>query len=284
MWKHALYHYKLSVSIVLVLCAQHAVASDSSCPKPPEQLSKDSQAKVAAAVAKIGVVKGPNLDVQTQITTRDLMGGLPDGNSLYLEQMMFSEYCNILHAAKDISDMQKLELIQKYRANVLGTINQPAPEEKKIIPENQRGAIKSSNAKKIAETTCDSIVDKKTNLEWYIGPDRNTSWDEARKWAMSLKACGGGWRMPTALQLVALYQPHSVAGIGFMTGGKHWPAHIDPAFSAIGGGSWVWTKESRGPKAWAVNLNQNVPVIYEKNNTTYETRAFAVRDAAAKQE
>ena len=46
--------------------------------------------------------------------------------------------------------------------------------------------------------------------------------------------------MPTAAQLKTLFNLNETAGTGYFTRGRHWPAHINPIFGQIGGGSWVW--------------------------------------------
>ncbi len=44
------------------------------------------------------------------------------------------------------------------------------------------------------------VEDAKTGLEWIAGPDRNTTWHEARRWVAGLRVDGGGWSPPlTAL-------------------------------------------------------------------------------------
>lgn len=51
------------------------------------------------------------------------------------------------------------------------------------------------------------VKDTKTGLEWYVGPDKNTTWEAAKSWAAMLDVGGGGWRMPTLDELEGLYQP-----------------------------------------------------------------------------
>ena len=41
------------------------------------------------------------------------------------------------------------------------------------------------------------VKDSNTGLEWKVGPDKNTTWYEAKSWVLSLNLDGGGWRMPT---------------------------------------------------------------------------------------
>ena len=50
------------------------------------------------------------------------------------------------------------------------------------------------------------VYDEKTNLEWIVGPDKDTTWDEARAWVESLSVEGGGWRMLTREEVKALYK------------------------------------------------------------------------------
>jgi hypothetical protein len=128
-------------------------------------------------------------------------------------------------------------------------------------------------------TACQSIKDARTGLEWFVGPDRNMTWYEAQQWTTGLGICGGGWRMPSIEEIRGLFDPAATAGVGFLLNGQHYPAHIDPVFNAIGGGSWVWANERNGDSAQSFNLNQGIVVTYSALNATYSTRAFAVRTA-----
>jgi hypothetical protein len=137
----------------------------------------------------------------------------------------------------------------------------------------------NQDQRRFSPAQCGSIKDTRTNLEWVVGPDRNITWHEARQWVTKLGACGGGWRMPTIEEIRSLHNPAVTAGTGFYMNGRYFPAHIDPAFNAIGGGSWVWSNESAGGhNARSFNLNQGKAVEYDVTNTDYATRAFAVRN------
>jgi predicted aspartyl protease len=130
-------------------------------------------------------------------------------------------------------------------------------------------------------TSCQSIVDLFTQLEWYVGPDLKTSWSDANKWARELTACGGTWALPRIDQLRTLFKPDRTAGTGYYTRGRYWPAHIDPIFSQIGAGSWVWaTGSSDAKSAPAFNFNQGVAVRLAPTIEEYTVRAFAVRHAS----
>jgi hypothetical protein len=136
----------------------------------------------------------------------------------------------------------------------------------------------SDNRQRYTSTSCGSIQDARTNLEWYVGPDRNVSWYDAQQWTTGLRSCGGGWRMPSVAEIQTLYDPNTRAGTGYYNGGRYFPAHIDPVFDSIGGGSWVWSDQQvGGNNARSFNLNQGKAVEYSTTNTTFSTRAFAVR-------
>ena len=126
-------------------------------------------------------------------------------------------------------------------------------------------------------TNCGSIVDSRTGLEWFIGPDADVTWTEAQSWARNMGACGKQWTLPTIGDLRSLFDKGYVAGTGYFTSGRHWPAHIEPIFSSIGQGSWVWAYgELAGGDAPAFNFNQGVAVKVSASHFYGTVRAFAV--------
>ena len=130
-------------------------------------------------------------------------------------------------------------------------------------------------------TDCGSIIDRSTRLEWYVGPDLNMTWSDASKWAEELAVCQGRWAVPTIDQLKTLFDPDQTAGTGYYTRGRYWPAHIDPVFSQIGNGSWVWVRgvpDAQGAPAF--NFNQGTAVRLLPANKEYTIRAFAVRPSS----
>jgi hypothetical protein len=50
------------------------------------------------------------------------------------------------------------------------------------------------------------VRDTKTGLEWFAGPEKKMTWDEANKWVEDLRIDGGGWRIPTDKELKKLYK------------------------------------------------------------------------------
>jgi hypothetical protein len=151
----------------------------------------------------------------------------------------------------------------------------------RLLPPSDLSPKSTSNTRFVRHG-CGSILDPSSKLEWYVGPDRDFGWQEASEWVATLQSCGGGWSMPSERQLASLFDITQTAGTGFFTGGRYFPAHFDPAFSQIGGGSWVWLagRISAGV-APAYNANQNLAVRYSADGAKYPTRAFAVRVARA---
>lgn len=107
------------------------------------------------------------------------------------------------------------------------------------------------------------ICDCYTKLEWLVGPDRDTSWDEAHAWVGSLNSGSAMWTLPSLELLRDLYQKN-------LRKNKLSPLfQIEPTD--------VWSCEVKDDaSAWAFNF---IP-----GNTfwTYRTmsrrfRAFAVR-------
>ena len=86
--------------------------------------------------------------------------------------------------------------------------------------------------------------------------------------------------MPTEKQAATLLEKVKTAGTGYCINGKCFPAHIDPIFSDIGGGSWIWIKgQASSGMSSSYNLNQAVPVPIPSDGTKYPARMFAVREA-----
>lgn len=139
----------------------------------------------------------------------------------------------------------------------------------------KRGKVPPPSDNKIAGRdgnfiACDDgiIKDATTGLEWFVGPDRNIDWNEARYLAKNLKIGGGGWRMPSIDELKSLYKKGK---------GKR---NISPLFKTTGW--YVWSgKEDYGRVmlfSFFDGYGKDLSFIEldEKNG-----RAFAVRSRSA---
>lgn len=119
----------LSMALLILFSQRSTFGLD--CPKVPEQINKEWDVEVSAAVAKIGPVKGGELKTRTRNVVRDLMGKLPNADRVYLEQMMYATYCSGLRDSKTLTDAQKLKRIEVYNAEVRkGFIFKPSIEKK----------------------------------------------------------------------------------------------------------------------------------------------------------
>lgn len=108
-----------------------------------------------------------------------------------------------------------------------------------------------------------AVADTKTSLEWFVGPDRNTTWDEANHWVESLSVDGGGWRMPTREDLKTLYAD----GAG--------TRNMSPLFKTTGG--FVWTCETMGSSyAWGFCFDIG-DEYWPRRTYSDPARVFAVR-------
>ncbi len=114
-------------------------------------------------------------------------------------------------------------------------------------------------------TSCGSIIDTKTRLEWCVGPDKDTSWNQARSWVKEISACGGGWRMPRKKELSKLYEK----GVGEMD--------IDPVFTSTG--KYVWASETKdSSNAWLFGFRfPQGREFWGRRIASSGGRAFAVR-------
>ncbi|HIJ36420.1 MAG TPA: DUF1566 domain-containing protein [Deltaproteobacteria bacterium] len=107
------------------------------------------------------------------------------------------------------------------------------------------------------------VKDTKTGLEWKVGPDKDTNWEEARSWVQSLNLDGGGWRMPTTDELGSLYNK----GVG--------DRNMTPLFKTTGW--WVWSGETKGSsdaRDFSFNLGGR---YWGSRSNSGNGRGFAVR-------
>ena len=95
-----------------------------------------------------------------------------------------------------------------------------------------RAAKKSTRGARFIAHNSGMVKDTKTGLEWVVGPDKDTNWEEANSWVAGLKTGGGGWRMPTLDELEGIYEK----GLG--------DRNMTPLLKTTGW--WVWSGETKG--------------------------------------
>ena len=129
-------------------------------------------------------------------------------------------------------------------------------------PEGETITLKEPIQVKYTQSTDGVITDTATALEWFVGPDNSTSWDQAQAWCGGLSVADGGWRMPTRAELKTLY----IKGLG--------ERNMAPAFKTTGW--WVWSGEQRdSSSAWNFRSNDGEEGWYDRDPAS--ERAFAVR-------
>jgi hypothetical protein len=205
---------------------------------------------------------------------------LSQAKKLYQEM---SEAKETARSARTLEEKQRQERLEQERLATLKRQQEQAAEakqrgaeeaerRKREAAEAARLAAEREQQAKIGQTSEDGryrkyasgvILDTKTNLEWFVGPDKDTTWDEAKSWTDSLTVDGGDWRIPKTEELRVLYQP-----------GKG-SRNLDPIFGTTG---WcVWSADE-GKTSFALYFYFHLG----REGRTYRnlsrgTRVFAVR-------
>ena len=111
------------------------------------------------------------------------------------------------------------------------------------------------------------IVDAEKGHEWYVGPDKDTNWNEAKHWVENLNVDGGGWRMPTRSELIRFYH----------NGVNHMNMH--PIIKTTG--RCFWSGERKGSEhACIIRFDsEQFFMIWDHRlcDDSFRARAFAVR-------
>jgi len=137
---------KILISIVCIIFSTFTYVHALECPKAPEQIKRDWEVEVNAAILRIGPVKGAELKTKTKKAAEDLLGKLPDAGKIYLEQMMFSAYCTALRDDKKVTESEKARLLKEYRKDVIPTVRKATAKKKsqkyKPIPQSNQPELK----------------------------------------------------------------------------------------------------------------------------------------------
>ena len=131
------------------------------------------------------------------------------------------QYSYVLHQ----NDVACADTFNRYDKNAVSKLNSTESRDKKP-------AVVTLDGHYILYST-GVILDTKTQLEWFAGPDEATNWEKALKFAKRLQIAGGGWRMPTLKELETLHQK----GVG--------TRNITPLLMTTG--FWLWSGEIKEP-------------------------------------
>jgi len=116
------------------------------------------------------------------------------------------------------------------------------------------------------------VRDTNTELEWVAGPDKDTNWDEAKRWVENLTVDGSGWRMPTIEELETLYEPgrgaRNMTPLLEISGWYVWSGETKENFDLdgsllarplkfhYGGSTWIPSSYSHPIRAFAVRAQK----------------------------
>jgi hypothetical protein len=123
----------------------------------------------------------------------------------------------------------------------------------KSAPEGETTLLKEPLKVFFSVDNAGIITDTATSLQWYDGPDKDTTWDQANSWVAVLTVGGGGWRMPTRAELKDLYS------------------------KGVRRNNLVWSGELAGQSAaWGFGFDDGSEASGARNHYL-SLRAFAVR-------
>ncbi len=106
------------------------------------------------------------------------------------------------------------------------------------------------------------IKDTQMGLEWVLGSNEDITWIQAKAWAQGLRLDGGGWRMPTEVELERLYhkgvKPRNITALIIFDGYPFWTAETKGPdgrfiyFADPTSGDWYTQDGSSGMRTIAV--------------------------------
>ena len=109
------------------------------------------------------------------------------------------------------------------------------------------------------------ITDTTTNLQWYVGPNQDTTWDQADAWVKNLTVAGGGWRLPTTDELNGIYDTSKSSNV-----------NIDKVFGSYNTYLWVWSTQRSSSSAWIFTFNSGGRYWRDRSYSDFD-RGFGVR-------
>lgn len=125
---------------------------------------------------------------------------------------------------------------------------EPTPKYASISPEVSKPKVIARDGHFIKYATS-VVYDTKKGIEWFAGPDRNTTWHDAKLWADNLAVDSGVWRMPTITELQTLckkrFGSSGITSLMVTTGWLVWSGEIF-------GSSAAWVVHSNFCKSYCV--------------------------------
>ncbi len=199
-------------------------------------------------------------------------------------KLIVGKYVDLARARLKLRDYERTEQYLRRASQVseadkrvletwdqLKAARQAKPSAKGVSPKADRPAAVSTGGR-FTRDAQGVISDKRTGLQWKVGPDKDLNWHQSKAWAEKLT--GGGWRLPTRKEVQGIYQKgQSETGlpIGFETTG-----------------SWIWSgdvyQDEHGYsnfkiyQAWLFELRADRWMQVDPENKS-DNRVLAVRTA-----
>lgn len=123
------------------------------------------------------------------------------------------------------------------------------------------------------------VSDPETGLEWAPDPGRSMNWHEADRYVRESTFAGGGWRLPTRAELMALYDTSAAGGCGLLGRLSVPNAGKDESFRMQC--CYAWSSDLEGDRgAWVVYFQFREDTVYALDHGSYGySRVLAVRAA-----
>ena len=116
------------------------------------------------------------------------------------------------------------------------------------------------------------VFDRRTGLEWYVGPDEDITWKQAKKWVSNLKVAGGRWRLPAVDEVKSIFQKGK---------GRR---NMSPLFKTRGWYVWLGEMDNEyiigtyaGYYFYSYYFDGNGRLQIHPSTVNYKIRVFAVR-------
>jgi len=183
--------------------------------------------------------------------------------TLFLDEYPHSRFS--AHARLKLQQLKRKQNAQRMTAAVAPAVVKPKPARPVAKSAVTEADIVASKGNYIKYST-GIVYDKKSGLEWYVGPDEDTSWHQADKWVKGLDVGGGGWRLPTKNDLKSIYSRKT---------GKR---NMSPLLKTTGW--WVWSAHTANIYSWyqkAYYFKGHSKYKRRYDTATVSMRAFAVR-------
>jgi hypothetical protein len=129
-------------------------------------------------------------------------------------------------------------------------------------PEGQTSMLPAPMTVRFTLSNDGIITDSQTGLQWAPATDQSMNWSQATNYAQNLSLGGGGWRLPTRLELKSIYN-------------KATQPSVDPAFHI--NDKWVWTSETQGESAWPFGFGGGGESAGPRDGSIASCRVLAVR-------